>query len=240
MRSPLPKYELVRSLLQAQLQRESLPGAKLPSELELCRFFGVSRMTIQQALSRLEKAGVVRREQGRGTFYLGEGARTTRITLAGLLGSVMQHPELEYARVIQKGTVPAPPRVADQLRIQPHTRVVNVERVGIINTEPILLIRAWLPYEIGVKLLEDDEDLGQQKTLISILQEKYGIEVGSVVQTIAATLADPSLAPQLGVDVGSALLEVERTYYDSTGRPVNLSIACYRSDRYRFEAPSTS
>lgn len=237
MHRVLPKYELVRALLQARLQRDLLPGAKLQSEFELARSFGVSRMTIQKALSLLEKAGIVRREQGRGTFYNGEGVKPTRIMLSGVLVSLTEHSEVAYARVLSKGVVGAPPRVADHLRIGSHAPVVSVERVGILAGEPILLILAWLPYEIGSKLLRDDEELSRQKTLVAILEEKYGIRVSSVTQTVTATLADPVFAPHLGVDIGSPLLEVERTYLDSEERPVNFSIALYRSDRYRFDIP---
>jgi DNA-binding transcriptional regulator YhcF (GntR family) len=45
-----------------------LPGAKLPSHLILAEEFGVAPMTIRQVLARLEREGLVSREQGRGTF----------------------------------------------------------------------------------------------------------------------------------------------------------------------------
>ncbi len=235
IRQPLPKYHLIKSVLRAHLQREYTPGSRLPSELELCRLFGASRVTVQQALALLEAEGLIRREQGRGTFYLGERARPAEAKLSGLLESVMRYREGAFARVVGKQVVRASPRVAERLHLAPGSRVVSIERVGIIDGEPILFVSAHLPEDVGARLLEDDDELNQRKAIVSILQDKYGVEIGSVRQTIAATSADPVFAGHLGVEVGEPVLEVERTYFGTGSRPVNFSIAFYRTDRYRFE-----
>lgn len=235
MKSSIPRYQLVRSLLRTRLQREFVPGGRLPSEVELARAYSVSRVTVQQALGLLEKDGVIRRDQGRGTFYLGEGARRAEVKLSGLLESVMKYRDNAFARVLGKQVVSAPPRVAQNLQVPPHSPVVSIERVGIIDEVPIILINAWLPHELGARILQDDDDLSQKKTIVAILEDKYGIRVASVLQTIGATLADPAFAHHLGVEPASPLLEVERIYLDVDGRPVNFSTAFYRSDLYRFE-----
>ncbi len=235
IRQSMPKYHLIKSVLRAHLQREYTPGSRLPSELELCQLFGASRVTIKQALALLEADGLIRREQGRGTFYLGDWARPTKAKLSGLLDSVMRYREGAFARVVGKRVVPASPRVAERLRLAQGSRVVAIERVGIIDDEPILFVSAHLPEDVGARLLEDDGELSQRKAIVSILQDKHGVEIASVQQTIAATSADPAFAGHLGVELGEPVLEVERTYFDVGDRPVNFSIAFYRTDRYRFE-----
>jgi GntR family transcriptional regulator len=231
----LAKYHLIRSILRARLQREYTRGARLPTEFELCRMFEASRVTVQQALALLEKDGLIRREQGRGTFYLGEPPESSKTKLSGLLESVMKYRAGAYARVLGKRIVPATPRVAERLRLSPEAPVVSIDRVGIVDEQPILFIAAFLPADIGAPLLAEDGELSQRKTIVSILRDKYGIPVASVHQTIGAVLADPSFAQALGVEAGEPVLEVERTYFEAKGRPVNFSIAFYRTDRYRFE-----
>jgi GntR family transcriptional regulator len=232
---PLPKYYLIRSVLRARFQREYGPEARLPTELDLCREFGASRITIQQALALLEKDGLIRREQGRGTFYLGEPEPPPQGKLSGLLESVIKYRAGAFARVIHKKVVPATPRVAERLRIAPQSTVVSIDRVGVVDAQPVLYIAAFLPELIGARLLADDTELSQRRPIASILQDKHGIEITSVQQTIAATLADPAFAGHLGVEMGEPVLEVERTYIGKTGQPVNFSISFYRTDRYRFE-----
>lgn len=230
-----PKYQVVRAVLRARFQREFVAGAKLPTEHQLCQMFATSRITVQQALALLEKDGLIRREQGRGTFYLGEPSPVAEAKLSGIMESVMKYREGAYAQVVGKRVVAATPRLAARLQEPLESSLVSIERIGILDDQPIVYVTAFLPERIGTRLLDDDEELNQRKAIVSILQDKYGIQITSVHQTIAATLADPVFADHLGIEIGEPVLEVERTYFGVDGRPVNFSTAFYRTDRYRFE-----
>lgn len=229
----MPKYYLIRCILLARLQREGVPGARLPAEVELCREFGTSRITVQQALRLLEKEGLIRREQGRGTFYIGEPP-AAEAKLSGILDSVMQFREGARTHVVAKKLLAATPRLAGRLQVPVDSPIVSIDRVAVLDDHPVLFTTAFIPKAIGGPLLDDDEEL-TLRTIASILQDKYGIELTSVQQTIAARLADPAFATPLGVDVGAPVLEVERVYLGGDGRPVNFSITFYRTDRFRFE-----
>ena len=80
----VPLYVQLKNLLQRQILSGQLSaGSVVPSEFELCRLHGVSRMTVRQALGDLESEGLIRREPGRGTFVLAEMPR--RGLVLGLL-----------------------------------------------------------------------------------------------------------------------------------------------------------
>ena len=66
------KNEIVDSIAKGEFK----PGDKLPSEYELSKKFGVSRMTLRESLRALEEEGLVARKQGVGTFIK---ARSQRI-----------------------------------------------------------------------------------------------------------------------------------------------------------------
>jgi GntR family transcriptional regulator len=233
MRFPIPKYFLIRSILQSRLERTFSVGDRLPSEAELGKEFEVSRITIQQALALMEADGLVKRERGRGTFYLGATSRRQDAKPSQLLESLIRSQPYGSARVISTRVMPASPLVASRLNLEKASPVIAIERVGMIADEPILYINAYLPLDIGQKLLED-EGLMTRYTLDELVSDRCGILIGSVVQTIAATLADSSFAKHLGVEIGAPVLEGERTYHDERGRPVVFSDAFYRADRHRF------
>lgn len=66
-------YQVIAAWLREGIGRGELaPGAALPSESELRRRFGVSRNTVRQALSELEREGLIMAEHGRGRFVRGE------------------------------------------------------------------------------------------------------------------------------------------------------------------------
>jgi GntR family transcriptional regulator len=233
MWSPLPKYFLVRRILEARLDREYAPGARIPSEADLCHDFAVSRVTIQQALTQLEKEGRIRREQGRGTFYVGSPSRLTETKPSELLESVLKYREGAYMDVLRHAPERATPHVAQRLNLVPGAPVVAVERLTFVDHQPIAFIEAYLPEPLGAEL-DGHWELLRHATLASVLKDRRGVDIDAVVQTIGASLADPKFAHHLGIEAGAPVLEGERTYMDSVGRPVFLSLAFYRADRHRF------
>jgi GntR family transcriptional regulator len=233
VRDPLPKYFVIKRVLEARLERDYALGARLPSEKLLCSDFGVSRITIQQALNQLEKQGTIERQQGRGTFYVGPPRRRTETEPSELLETVMKYREGAGMRVLRHAVERATSHVADRLDLPVGTSVVAIDRLGFVEHEPIAFIEAYLPEMVGRRVLEDRGLLAQQ-TIGSVLTDRHGLAIDSVTQTIGAGLADPRFARHLGVEIGAPVIEGERTYRDATGRPIFLSVAFYRADRHRF------
>ena len=60
-------YEQIDRLIR---RGEFPKGVKLPPESELARRFGVSRPVVREALARLRDEGIVRSQQGSGTFVI--------------------------------------------------------------------------------------------------------------------------------------------------------------------------
>src|SRR6185369_12990659 len=145
MKSPVPKYFTIKAILEARLARDFAPGDKLASEQTLCAEFKVSRITIQQALRLLEKDGLLRREQGRGTFYSGPVTRRTEMKPSQLLESVVRRQLSGYMRLLSSSVVRAGPRIAERLAMSSDALVVTLDRIGAVESEPIIFMRAYLP-----------------------------------------------------------------------------------------------
>ena len=79
------------------------PGAKLPSERELCNRFGVSKITVRSALQQLEAIDLIRTYQGRGSIVLEPGNKEIVLSPSLIESEVI--PVLEYRMVIEKGMI---------------------------------------------------------------------------------------------------------------------------------------
>src|SRR5688500_7316052 len=67
--SPVPYYFQLESLIAREIASGRWPaGARIASEPELCEALGVSRITVREALSRLEQQGLIHRHRGKGSF----------------------------------------------------------------------------------------------------------------------------------------------------------------------------
>ena len=233
MQSTVPKFLSVKLLLQARMVRDMSAGDQLPAETVLQTAFDVSRATIQQAMRLLESEGWVRREQGRGTFYLGQPVPPMEQETSELLETLAERTNTIAVEIQHKGVQLPPRKVAEHLRIPADQQVAYFERVGMMDGKPLLYIYTYVPMEFGARLL-DDPEAPSHLSLARQLERKFDIEIAEVQQTISAALSDPTFATALKVDVGAPVLEGERTYYSSDQKPLLFTRSFYRADRHRF------
>lgn len=96
--NPTPKYLQLKNILRQYLQTHYKAGQKIPTEVELVKQFQVSRNTVRQASSELEAEGILSKEQGRGTFFLGTSPEGQRAD--ALIGVLTPVPSYIYSHII--------------------------------------------------------------------------------------------------------------------------------------------
>jgi GntR family transcriptional regulator, arabinose operon transcriptional repressor len=104
----MPVYAYIKRELKNQIESGELPeGARVPSEFELARMYGVSRNPTRQALRDLELEGYVTRAPGRGSFVAPIQQHQRVLQMNGLQTVAIACPEMEsrYTRSVVKGFV---------------------------------------------------------------------------------------------------------------------------------------
>jgi GntR family transcriptional regulator len=234
---PLPKYHRIYLVLREQLQDGGFADG-LPGELALMAQFGVARVTVRRALAQLAGEGLIARERGRGTRPVGwaatataGGERRVPTQLTGLLENLVSMGVRTSVKVLDARMVPAAPDVARALALAAGDPVQKAVRVRSTRQGPIAHLTTFVPAVVAQRF--GARELATKPILL--LLEAAGVKVGRAVQTISARSADASVAAQLDVALGSALLAVRRLIYDEHERPVQWLHGLYRPDRYEYE-----
>jgi len=231
LRSPL--YHQIYLILRDKILSAEYPkGTVLPGEFDLADQYGVSRITVKRALDELAADGLVMRERGRGTTVTHEGkGPSISAAVEGQLEDLLSMGYETKVRLIDFDYVPAPPDVAAALHCETGAEVQRAVRTRSKDGVPFSHLTTYVPADIGRSFAPEDM-LG--KPLLALLEDA-GVRVASASQTMTATLADHNVAGALDLDVGSALLKVSRTVFDSKGRPVEYITALYRPDSYCYQ-----
>lgn len=230
MREPL--YATIAGRAEARIRAgEWAPGDRLPPERELCRDMDVSRATLRQALAELEQRGLVSRRQGRGTFVT---RPRVQADLAGFFsyGEALRARGLDpVTRVRSAAVVEAGRAIAAELGILPGDPVVHLERIRMVEAEPLILESSHLPAAAFPGL--ETRDLAGH-SLYQVLREDYGCRVETAVETLEPVILTPREAQLLGVPRNAPALMVRRVTTDASGRRVEHTQALLRGDRTRF------
>ena len=229
--SPIPLYYQVANVLRHRiLNGVHQPGERLGTEAGLCVQFGVSRITLRQALDRLGREGLIQRRRGIGTFVAAGVPQVASISFTGYLEDLFAQVQLTTTNEVQIDPVPANEDIARALHVAVGTRVVRIERVRWLAGEPLAHTVSYLPLTIGAEITPQDL---REKSLMHVLERKLKARLEEAIQSIRAVLASPEMAEKLSIREGAPLLQVERTSR-AAGRPVEFVLTHYRGDRYEY------
>jgi GntR family transcriptional regulator len=225
------KYAAVRDKLLTQILTMKV-GDRLPSETMLCETYGVSRITIRQAVDGLVRDGRLSREQGRGTF-VSEPARSAHYperfadVVVGFYRQQTSVGNSVTTRVLRQELVPASIETAAQLDLTPGERVVELVRLRHVNGQLHQHVVTYLPYARCPDTLTADFSTG---SLYDYLGKAYGIQLTRNDMTVRLDEATPEIALNLGVEGGIALLSLASTVFDQDGTPVAFGVARHTPD----------
>ncbi|TYD00691.1 GntR family transcriptional regulator [Arthrobacter echini] len=225
-----PKYYGVKEDLR-RLALEAGPEASLPTERALAVRYGTSRTTIRQAIAELVAEGILNRTQGKGTFVAREHRAYVRQRTS--FTDDAREQGLRISSIVLGIDYPvADEHSAGQLRVAPGTGLTRVERVRLIDEEPLAHEVAHLP---GT-LTDLEQILEQDGSLYAVLAARYGRRVAEVEDTVETSIAGPVDAGLLAIETGSPLLLIHRLGLDAAGTPVEWTRSVFRGDRFRFFA----
>ncbi len=204
-------------VLRDQIDRGALaPGDGLPSEEALGELYEVSRITVRRALQDLSDQGYIVRQPGRGTF-VADGSTTPTPSNPQTMKAALRKAQRETTvEVIELAHRTPPARVAQALHLDAGTTATYILRLRTRDDEPLMVTEAWLPMRFAQDLTKRKLD----RYALYELLEQTGVVLGRVSQEITAEIADPVQAKLLQVNIGSALLRINRLQHDLDGDPV--------------------
>ncbi|MFN4088251.1 MAG: GntR family transcriptional regulator [Alphaproteobacteria bacterium] len=209
-------HQIYLILREAILSGRHPAGEPLPPEEALTRMFDVSRITVRRALDSLDRADLIERRQGRGTFVRADVLPTPlRMPITSVFKSMEAFGKRTEARVLEFGYETASPQVQAMLRVGA-VPVQRAVRVRLRKERPVAHLTTWVPEAIGGTYTEADMAV----TPLYRLMRRAGAFYARGEQTISATLADPIVAARLETKVGAPLLELRRQVFDQSDRAV--------------------
>lgn len=230
--SPLPLYVQIRDSLRQQILEGSYAvHSRLPSENQLMQAYGVSRITIRQALRDLHNEGLVFSAQGKGTYVSKPKAVQNVQRLQGFGEAMAAQGYEATARLLSIQQRKAPKAVVAALHLAPGEDVVEVKRVRYLNREAVCVENSYFPLDIGRRLF----GLDLSGDIFPMLENLFGIALGRADIGLDAMLADDEVQHLLGLKAGEAILRVERLTHDRGGRPIDFEYLCYRGDSFKYQ-----
>ena len=221
MNRRLPRYHRIAESLRERIRGgEWAAGAPLPNQRRLARDFGVTLMTLRQALELLERDHLITRRHGLGTFVAAPTIDYEILKLRRFASELSAQGESVSTRVLDARPAVTDRRASIALGLTPRARMVMVERLRLVDDHPMSLQRSFLPARIGEQVLTSDL---AETPLSQVLEFKLGVVVVRARE-----------ARELACPPGAAAFESERVSFDAAGQPVVFDRVFIPGDRFRI------
>lgn len=229
--SKVPLHIQIRNAIRRDALAGSLvdPEGRLMTEAELGAHFGVSRVTIRNALQPLVDEGMFSRERGRGTFLRSAAVENWVGRLMGFSETMREAGYAAGARILEKGmTNRQDAEVSEKLA---ERAVWHLHRLRTANDIPVAIEHAFYPPDIGLEL--EHRDL-ESILMYRVFEDDMGLTIHEADQTIGAVTADEATASLLGIEPGRALLSMDRLTVSTGGRALEFLRSVYVPEYFRF------
>jgi len=227
-----PLHARIKDALRSCILEGSYaPLSQLPSESELGASFGVSRITVRQALAHLQREGLIYTLQGKGSFVSRPKAFQNVSSLMGFAESMSAMGYEVVNQLLDLRFVAAEAQVAERLQLAEGAEVTEIRRVRLLNRAPVSLEVTYVPASLGRKLAQADL---VTRDIFLIIENEGGLPLGHAELKIDATLADAELAAALHTSEGAPVMRIERLTHDTHGRPIDFEFLYFRADTFQY------
>ncbi len=236
LHAPAPRPASLYARIREELRELIVSGAwkpnhPVPSERALMAQYGVSRITVRQALGDLQKESLIFKLAGKGAYVAQLRPFQELGRLQGFAEQMEARGHETFNRVLAIEHQAASELVAARLQLAPGAPVTELRRVRFLDRQPVSLDVTWVPRALGDKL--ERADLAGRDVFL-IIENDCATPLGHAELVIDAGIADAALGAVLGIEPGAPVLRIERLTHDAAGRPIDYEHLYCRADNFQY------
>jgi GntR family transcriptional regulator len=227
----LPLWYQTSEALRAEINdRIASDDLRLATESQLSKDYGVSLMTVRQALAALESEGLISRTRGRGTLINPAAVRGSDLKVIGTLPSVWNIQFKQSPKLLARRKIKTPPELIAAFGNAP--LLTFMQRLRHEDGKPINYCVNYILPEYGELITKTD----LAKWPISrILKDKLGVQISRVDYVVKALGASGEIAEYLALKPGAPVLFFTASVYDQHGNLVEIGQIYYESNSFQFD-----
>ncbi|MSP89772.1 MAG: histidine utilization repressor [Alphaproteobacteria bacterium] len=225
---PVPQYRRVKNHIAERIAAgEWVPGARVPSEGELTRRFGLSRMTVNRALRELVAEGQIVRIQGVGSFVAQRKAESAIFAVRNIAEEIASSGRRHTAEVLVLESK-RDPEIAARLGLGPDEQVFHSVLVHRADGLPVQLEDRWVNPRFAPDYLAQDFRSITPNQHLTALAPYQRFE-----HVVEAETPSPEVARRLQLEPGEPCLVLSRRTW-ARGMVSSVARLIHPARRYRL------
>lgn len=233
--SGTPLYKQLYDAIMGKIKSgEYKMGDRIPAEPELIKMYGVSRITVRNAIQELVDDKVLVKRHGKGTFVAMPVYVESMVAEGSFTKSCLQQGKKPSTTIIEKSRMSGDEEVTSSLRVDTNQEIIRIERLRLVDETPAIY---EIDYFIDKFDFIENEELDQQP-ILDILRQHTGIVAHVFEDIIEIASANSKQAKYLDIAEHEPLLKVSQTVIDQSNQIIYFNIQYIRSEVYKMAVRS--
>lgn len=225
----VPLYVQLMDTIEEKIATgEFKPGERLPSEMEMAKKYGVSIITVRNAVKGLVEKGLVDRKQGKGTFVAKPKYMRNMRKLQSFSDMCEQMGVVPGGQMLENRLVEANEKIASRLNINKGDQVVFISRIRYADNEPVAIENNYFPIKYSFLLGETFDNC----SLFKFIAEHTDNVLTASEKRIELCRATAKEAQLLNMSRGDFLLCVKSTAFDKMNEPMYVGTQIINGERF--------
>lgn len=227
----IPLYHQLVDKILKQIENGNLPEhTKLFTERELCDIYEISRATVRQAISILEREGYIYRVQGRGTFIAPKKIEQTLENFYSFGDEVKKLGMKPSSKVISLEIIMLPAHIAKKIGYNEGEKFYKLIRIRLADNQPVVYEETYLPYKRFPNLKENEIE---SQGLYNLLKEIYDAKFQYATETFFVCTLNEAMAKYLEDLTDTPAMRLERTTYEDE-RVIEYTESIVKGSKFKF------
>ena len=224
--SPIPVYfQLKNDLVKKIAQGLWKSGECIASERELCEIYGVSRMTIRQAIGELVQDGTLIRLKGKGTFVCEQTVKQQ--DMMSFTEMIKQTGRELQTEIINFDIIDTPDNMQDTFILD---KVYKIKRRRIVNNECIAVETVYIPVDYCGHINEE-----MLKGSLYKILEDFGYSINNSISSIVAVAITDDIKKNFNTEENFPVLKIVGKTFANKNKLLFIEEALYRSDKFTLQ-----
>ena len=231
--SAKPLYAQMEELIRENMETGKwAPGALIPSENELSREHGISRMTVRNVITKLVQEEVLFRIPGKGTYVSEPKIVAKSLSYAGIREQLEQMGYEVSTKLLDFNSKKGTKEMCELFDVSQDSLFHVVRRLRYIKGEPLSLHTSYIPSNLcpGLEKLDLVSD-----QLCTVLSKEYGLVHKHTQETLESVAATKEEAEILNIPPRHPLLLLHDTIIGDNGKPFEYASVLFRGEKIKLK-----
>ena len=226
-----PLYSQLMDVLIDKIKNGMEENERISSERDICAIYDVSRTTVRQAISELEREGYIYKKRGKGTFVASQKFSQDLESFYSFTEEMKKLGKVPSSKVLKFEILISSNDIVNKMKLIQGDLVYKFTRLRLADGEPMIIETTYVPYNMFPGITEQKlNDIA----LYDIFRDFFNESVEYAEEAFLPVLANEGETKYINVEVGSPSLKITRYAFNKFNKIIEYTVSIARGDRFKY------